>query len=877
MVQRTSSGFWLSLLALVIVGATTTPFGRVAAGDDDDPEGLGPPASYEVLREATFEPAGHIRGSHLRVDRFEFELTDGDLYLLAPVEGRVTGAVYFGEGLVRGYPPDGVEHHQIERFLDADYIEEAFDRMILRFTDDTADRLRALADGSPGRDAKKATDLLKDRREELLEQRLENLDSRVLIDLLSPPSAAAGTPRRFFHAEIDAKDGGWFTVEVEPRSLEEVRVYRVKGRQNIADVWMGAHALSEFGADVREQAFVGFPRDPDTEGGVGDDDDDDNDWDARDLGLSPRTLYPDREGWEPRVRVDRSDVDLALNGNGDAKASVALVIEPRQPLTSVRIRISPVLEVADVRWRRDVPSDADDVRTVPLLMAPSPNDEGTGDDPLPEPDEPAPLRGEPVHYVQEVHNRWLEDDRYERWLTVLLPRQVETGQRFVLELAYEGELVERLRPSRDLFLKDTVFWVPRHMDARGSRMNLTFRIPERYRIASGGDLVDERVEDDTRIMRWVSDEPVRSMSFNYGQFEIDHVEADDLPSVAIYASESHLGFAPGNREKTIEDLTESIRTYREYFGAYPYDSLLVTETPTYSGQAFPGLVLLSFATFGELHTGEAELFRAHEVAHQWWGAAVDWESYRDQWISEGFAQYAAALFTLDGLDEEEQFLDMLDAWRLDVLSEPNVGQGLGLRHYGFRPAVIQRSDGHESGPLVLGYRLQSNDTPMDYRLLVYEKGAFILHMLRMMLMDLETGDDTRFRDLMRAFVDDHLHGFASTRSFEAAVTRAFGGPMTWFFDQWVYGVDVPTYRSDLEVSPLVDQDAPYLLHGTIRQEDVPEDFRMPVPIMVHFDGRAPLARRVWVDAREVGVEIPLPTEPTDIAVNYQHGVLARLK
>ena len=662
---------------------------------------------------------------------------------------------------------------------------------------------------------------------------------------------------------------------MEPRSLEEVRVYRVRGKQNIADVWMGTHALSEFSADVREQAFVGFPRNPDKEGGICNDDD--NDWDACDFGLSPRTLYPDREGWKPRVNVDRSDVDLTLNGSGDARASVALVIEPQQPMTSVRIRISHVLEVTDVRWRHDIPSDVDDVRMVPLLTSPLPNSKGADVDTWPEPNEPAPLRGEPVHYVQEVHHRWLEDDRYERWLTVVLPRQVETGARFVLELAYEGELVEHLRPSQDLLLKDTAFWIPRHMDSRGSRMSLTFRIPERYGIASGGDLVEEHVEGSTRIMRWVSDEPIRSMSFNYGQFEIDRVEADGLPPIAIYASKTHLGFAPGNREKTIKDLTESIRTYSEYFGAYPYSSLLVTETPGLQRASVPGLVLLSFTTFGELHTGEAELFRAHEVAHQWWGTAVDLEGYRDQWISEGFAQYSAALFTLDSMNEEEQFLDMLDAWRLDILNEPNIGQALGLRHYGFRPEIIQRSDGHKSGPLVLGYRLQSSDTPMDYRLLVYEKGAFILHMLRMMLMDLETGDDTRFLDLMRTFFDDHLHDVASTRSFEAAVTRAFGEPMMWFFDQWVYGVDVPTYRLDLEVLQLVDQDAPYLLHGMIRQENVPENFRMPVPIMIYFDGRAPLAKRVRVDDEEIEVSILLPAEPTDIDVNYHHGVLASLK
>ena len=176
---------------------------------------------------------------------------------------------------------------------------------------------------------------------------------------------------------------------------------------------------------------------------------------------------------------------------------------------------------------------------------------------------------------------------------------------------------------------------------------------------------------------------------------------------------------------------------------------------------------------------------------------------------------------------------MLDAWRLDVLGRVNVAQGLG-GHYGFQPAVIRQSDGHESGPVVVGYRLRTSETPMDYRLLVYEKGAFILHMIRMMLMDLESGDDTRFRELMTRFVDEHRERPASTRAFEAAVARAFGEPMDWFFDQWVYGVDVPSYRPNLEVSPVVDQELPFLLHGTIDREDVPDDFRMPVPIALQF-------------------------------------------
>ena len=80
--------------------------------------------------------------------------------------------------------------------------------------------------------------------------------------------------------------------------------------------------------------------------------------------------------------------------------------------------------------------------------------------------------------------------------------------------------------------------------------------------------------------------------------------------------------------------------------------------------------------------------------------------------------------------------------------------------------------------------------------------------------------------------------------------------MGWFFDQWVYGVDVPTYRPDLKVSRVVDRSTPYLLHGTIGQEDVPDNFRMPVPILVRFETHPPVASRVWVDADAVEVEIP---------------------
>lgn len=860
-----------------------------AAAAEDEP-GLGPPPLYDALREAEPEPAGHIRGGRLWIDRFEFTFERGDLFLTPPIGGRSSVAVFLGRGTLSAWPPDGVEHQQLRKLIDEDFLEEEFERFVFWFTGDLDERLRALvtdppsaADRGARRQHERAVDLLEDRREALLEHRLRNPDARVALDLWN---RAAGLTepagRSYLFAELDGREHDWFTLEIEPRYREEVAIGKYDRRRRLTDVWMGFHARSEFDAGAVEPTLGRFPRDPETAGPVDPEAErDDDEWSFRDFGLSPRLLAPDDEGWRPRAAVSRTDVDIAIEGNGDAQASVALVVEPLAPLAALRLTISPFADVTDVRWRTALPPDVDDAtrtallapdRAPPDLMAqPDPDDDPPG------PDQPAPIAGEQLRYVQATHDRRFDEDLHDPWLTVLLPRRVDAGERFILELAYEAELIERLRDASGYLLKDTGSWIPRHPDNRRRRFDLTFRVPERFRIASGGQLADERVEDDTRIMRWVTNRPVRgTMSFHMGRFEVDEVTGDGLPPIAVYADRNHVGFAPGNREKTLEDLVGSLRTYIDYFGPYPFDSLLVTETRGTGGQAFPGLVLLTFQVFGALHTGESELFRAHEVAHQWWGAGADWESYRDQWITEGFANYSAALYVLDGLGEEDQFRDMLDAWRLDALGEVNVGQGYGKR-YGFRPAVIRESDGNESGPLVAGFRLRTTDTPFDYRLIIYEKGAFVLHMIRMLLLDLESGSDARFRALMRGFMRDHVGGVASTRSFEAAVTEAFGEPMDWFFDQWVYGTDVPTYRPDLDVSPLRDGREPFVLHGRVRQEDVPPGFRMSVPIRLEFRDHEPVVHRIRIDRPEVRVEIPIPAEPTRIEFNHLHGVLARVR
>ena len=853
----------LSVAALIALSAGTAAGGSQNDPDDDGP---GPPPRYQALREAEVSYAGDIRDARLRVDRFELHLTEGRLYLAPEIGGMVPTVVFVGDGRLLAYPPDAVEHHQLERFSDEHRVDEAFDRLVLWSSDDEAERLRALA--APARerrrDTERANRLLRDRRKRLLEQRRINPESRILHDLWRRETGTLPPGRTYRLVELDSKDHGWLTLLVEPHEPEEVALYRYEHRRGVSDTWMRFDALTDYRPEHADRALEPFAADPDSL--------DDDEATGAALGLPPRPIDPHREGWTPRVQVPRTEVDLALDGDGDARATAALLIVPLEPTQGVRLQISATLEVTAARWH---PDPADRLADASLLAA-------DASDPDADPADPTGLTGEPLPFAQEHHERTFEDNRFEPWVTVALPRTVAAGEPFVLELAYEGALVDRLRQTRDFVLLDTLDWRPQHADNRTSRIETTFRVPERYRIASGGTLVDERVEDDTRILHWATTEPVGSMAFHYGEFEVTEVERSAAPALSIYADDNHRGFAPGSREKTIADITGAIELFTEYFGPFPHPSLIVTETETTSGQAFPGLLFLSYRAFGDMHTGEAELFRAHEVAHQWWGAGIDWwRDYRDQWMAEGFSNYAAALYALYGLDDPDQFEAMVDAWRLDVLGDGQAGQGIGLRHYGYRPESLRWSDGHEAGALALGYRLISteprNDAGIDHRILIYEKGAYVLHMLRSMLLDRETGDDARFRDLMRGYAVAHLGRVMSARSFEDAVTAAFGEPMGWFFDQWVYGVDVPTYRVDLDVSPVVDQPAPFLLHGRVRQEDVPDGFRMPVPVRLTFDDRPPLVRHILVDAPEVSVELPLPARPDRIEFNAGHAVLARVR
>ncbi|MBD3219107.1 MAG: hypothetical protein GF310_12600, partial [candidate division Zixibacteria bacterium] len=339
-------------------------------------------------------------------------------------------------------------------------------------------------------------------------------------------------------------------------------------------------------------------------------------------------------------------------------------------------------------------------------------------------------------------DKFEEDDAY--FTTVFFNRPLMKGEYDTLMFYYESGDVIKKSVWGDFYLLAPAGWYPELGFRNKATFTLSYKTPEWLRFLSCGEKIKDSVEGDWRYTVWENNDPIQVVGFNYGWFDSLTVNEPGFPEIKVFRSDaSHQGrlFGPNMLEVTAEDVKEAIEFCTRVYGNYPYERLLVTEIPLAHGQSFPGLLHLGWGSFERDDRGkgfEMDAFRAHEVAHQWWPTIVHFKSYHDQWMSEGFAEYTAAWFVQTRDGDNERFLKLLDDWR-DIITEK------GSMYRGVW------SEGSEAGPIWLGGRLASTESE-DYTTLVYTKGAYVLHMLRMMLFDYKNNSDEKFVNMMQHFV-----------------------------------------------------------------------------------------------------------------------------
>jgi aminopeptidase N len=321
-----------------------------------------------------------------------------------------------------------------------------------------------------------------------------------------------------------------------------------------------------------------------------------------------------------------------------------------------------------------------------------------------------------------------------------------------------------------------------------------------------------------------------------------------------------------------------------FFGKGPYENVYITEQPNFNfGQSWPNLVYLPISAyidstqrwmmFGHIDTkftGFVQEVTPHEVAHQWFGHAVGWASYHDLWLSEGFAEFSAGLFLQQAMGEKwrKDYLEFWERQRTRILDKNN---------YGVSP--------NDAGPLWLGLRLISPKSEQAYQGVTYSKGAYVLLMLRSLMYDDSASGDSRekpFIDMMHDFVESHHSTPASTESFKAIAEKHMtkqmdlqhNGRLDWFFNEWVYGTEVPRYTFKYDLQP--GDAGKFKVHAEITQSEVGGQFAMFVPIFADFgNGMARIGQAEIVGNMTRKIDFILDRQPKKVAINAYKDVLER--
>jgi len=449
---------------------------------------------------------------------------------------------------------------------------------------------------------------------------------------------------------------------------------------------------------------------------------------------------------------------------------------------------------------------------------------------------------------------------------------LNTNSIYRLKLFYHGDLIDQ-DESGWIYIKNSLGWYPYYGTRVPATFELIFHTPKDYKFISVGKNMFTEAEKDMILSQWMVSKPIRNASFNLGYYKAFEIKDEKIPPVTIYISEGgHTdighelvkeGILSGkDMEKQVgADVANSLAFFQYVFGPSLMEQFSATETPYLHGLAFPGLIHLAWTTFQRTDDeGYDEIFRAHEVAHQWWGIGVDFKTYHDQWLSEGFATYAGLWYMQTARRDNEKFFNALKKYRESILSNRKYFLG----------------SGQEAGPIWLGHRTSSSETKEDYDLIIYRKGAWVLHMLRNMMLDLKNMNEDAYINMLRDFYQTYRGKKASTQDFQVMVEKHIGGDMNWFFKQWIYETDVPTYYYSFKVEK--QQDGKYLVRCRVRQEDVAEDFKMYMNLKVDFGDERYAYLRIFIEGPETDIVLPLmPFKPNKFEFNALESVLCKVE
>lgn len=418
------------------------------------------------------------------------------------------------------------------------------------------------------------------------------------------------------------------------------------------------------------------------------------------------------------------------------------------------------------------------------------------------------------------------------------------------------------------------FWYPQSPISDYATAQIRLTVPQLYgAVASGEPLGPPEVSlgrnaaEGRHIYRFRAVRPARYLSFIVSRFiSADHSEVRFGDAAGSTTEDSGASFGTavslaveanprqtGGGKQLLARTADIMRFYQSLVGDAPYPSFTIAlvenltpggHSPAYFAQLNQPLPNSPLVWRNDPAAFEnyPEFFMAHEIAHQWWGQGVGWQTYHDQWLSEGFAQYFATLYAQQyrGDDVYQNVLRRMRRW------------------------AINESD---QGPVYLGYRVgHIKNDGRAFRAIVYNKGAMVLHMLRQLV-----GDDAFFSGIRRFYLSSRFRKVGS-EDFRFAMEEATGRNLGRFFERWVYAATLP----DLTFTSRVESKADGQV-AVLRFDQTGEVFDVPVVVTLTYANGQSTDVVVPVTDRTVEFPVSLKSPLKSATISSHDLSLARMR
>ena len=721
------------------------------------------------------------RGVSIEAEDFHLQMTDGSAFVV-DAAGRPTGLVLVGKGEVTFRPSPAAERGQMKIFAGADQLQTPVDAAFIRLNpNDMDEHVRGFGQpqGDP-RDVKRAEDVFR-----------EHNARSFALDLgdLSPDAWSLLPYAGDVLVEMSTRRFGALTYARSRDEPEDIAFFDRKARRSIAGYASREHLTSR-GPFYDEDAYAGY-------------DIVDYDVDAR---FAPESGLIDARARMTLVVRAESVANLTVR-LADALSVRSVTAEGMGRVLALRVRgrnsVIVSLPAVAVRGTRltllfdysgPLTSQRPDAETVTV---------GAQQDP-PDQDRERPIRI-PDSYLYSNRAFWYPQSTVSDYATATL--RLTVPARF--SVVASGERVRT--PSGD--------GEAQALEREGVR-RVVFRAtrPVRYLACVITPLVQAASE---RIRLDVSAEATSA----------DPALAAPAPALDLTV---HTNPGEKGRGRGLAALASDVmRFYAGLMGDCPYPSLdlalVERQLPGGHSPAYFAVINHVVPGSGLSWRGDPasidnfpEYFVAHELAHQWWGQAVGWKNYHEQWLSEGFAQYFAALYA-EHVRGPQLFQDILRRWQRWTV------------------------DNSDQGPVYLGYRVgHIRGDARVFRAVVYNKSATVLHMLRRLI-----GDEAFFGGLRR-FYRDFRFRKAGTDDLQRALEAASRVSLQRFFDRWIYGDTLPHVRAVART-----ETAAGCQELVIRLEQAGEVFDVPVAVTLDYADRPPVEITVRLGEAQQEFRIPL--------------------